>query len=78
MIAALKCISMVGSKSINSTHLAFLYEELCRKLGEKPSWDLYNNIHQLMNYNPNNFRPIVVIDIRDFYIINISTCSIRP
>ena len=54
MITALKCISMVENKSINSTHLALLYEELCRKLGEKPSWDLYDDIHQLMNYNPNN------------------------
>jgi len=51
MIAALKCIALLRSKAINSIHLAMLYEFLCEKIGEKPNWDLYNDVHQLMIYD---------------------------
>ena len=52
MIAALKCISLLKGKAINALHLAILYEGLCIKLGEKPNWDLYSDIHHLMLYDP--------------------------
>ena len=51
MIATLKSITLLKSKSINSLHLAMLYEEVCSILGEKPNWDLYDDIHQLMVYD---------------------------
>ncbi len=52
MLAALKTIAILKTKTINSSHLAQLYQTLCEKLGEKPNWDLYNQIHTLLIYDP--------------------------
>lgn len=51
MLAALKCIALSKTKTIHSLHLATLYENLCRELGERPNWDLYSDVHQLMVYD---------------------------
>jgi len=52
MLAALKTVAILRTKTINSSHLAQLYQKLCEKLGEKPNWDLYNQIHTLLIYDP--------------------------
>nr|MDO8045580.1 hypothetical protein [Candidatus Baldrarchaeota archaeon] len=52
MLAALKTVAILKTKTINSLHLAQLYQTLCEKLGEKPNWDLYNQTHTLLIYDP--------------------------